>query len=309
MLLFFHLFIGLAAGFILALIFKNKKAIIFCGLGGILPDLIDKPLGEVFLADSLDFGRIYFHTILIVLIILAVGIFIRRYNKKSVALICIAVGMFLHQLGDFMWESLQNWMWPFMGPFTHVEEIYTIPEGAEILLDIAAWIISVITALAVIYFIYRLLPEKLYKGSKPKTAAIICFEAVIAVLTTAAMRYLIMDFFLGGSNGDYFSAMFLHELAAFSEWIFGFVSLILLIVIILFAKQVSKAREEKVYKICGAVCIAAAAAIPVLWIFGINLDAVYGFPTQIVGVIGLLFGGVVLLFMRKKVSDLQNQKN
>jgi hypothetical protein len=44
-----HLVIGLIAGFVLYELCHDQNVIVFCALGSVLPDIVDKPLGHLFL--------------------------------------------------------------------------------------------------------------------------------------------------------------------------------------------------------------------------------------------------------------------
>ena len=68
-------------------------------IGSMLPDLIDKPLGGVIL--PLGNGRIYSHTLLFLLTVLAV--------------LVLVGGTALHQILDFMWQDPQTFLWPLYG--------------------------------------------------------------------------------------------------------------------------------------------------------------------------------------------------
>lgn len=118
-----HLVIGLIAGFILYEIFHDQNVIIFCAIGNVLPDLVDKPLGHIVLNSVLDNGKIYFHSLIIFLLFLITGILVWKYYRSSSFLI-VALGIFIHQIVDFMWKKPVNWYYPFLGPYqteTHQE--------------------------------------------------------------------------------------------------------------------------------------------------------------------------------------------
>ena len=117
MLIIYHIFSGIILGLLFAFIFKEKKAIIFCTLGSVLPDLVDKPLGHLIFAESIGHGRIFFHTLTFFFLMLITGILIYRiYSDRTV--IYISAGMLLHQLTDSMFFNIQDWFWPFLGDFT-----------------------------------------------------------------------------------------------------------------------------------------------------------------------------------------------
>ena len=74
MLIFHHLFLGLIVGIMLAVILSNKWAVLYGGIGAILPDLLDKPLGQILLAETINWGRIYAHTLIIAVILIIMGL-------------------------------------------------------------------------------------------------------------------------------------------------------------------------------------------------------------------------------------------
>ncbi|UUX92164.1 metal-dependent hydrolase [Methanoplanus endosymbiosus] len=117
MLIIYHIFSGILLGLICACIFKEKKAIIFCTLGSILPDLADKPMGHIFLAEEIGHGRIFFHTLTFFFLMFIAGLVICRiYSDRTV--LYISAGMLLHQLADSMFYNLQDWLWPLLGNFS-----------------------------------------------------------------------------------------------------------------------------------------------------------------------------------------------
>ncbi len=111
-----HLVIGLIIGFILYEIFHARSMIIFCAIGSVLPDLVDKVLGRIIFSSSLDNGRIFFHSIGIVLLFMIVGLVVWRYYH-SFSFLVVGFGVLLHQLVDMMWRSPVSWYYPLLGPF------------------------------------------------------------------------------------------------------------------------------------------------------------------------------------------------
>jgi len=111
-----HLLIGLILGFMLYEFFKDKNIIVFCALGSILPDLIDKPLGHIILSSSLDNGKIYFHSLIILVFLCITGIFVWKYYRSS-SFLFVSLGVLVHQILDLMWKHPQNWYYPLLGPY------------------------------------------------------------------------------------------------------------------------------------------------------------------------------------------------
>ncbi len=113
-----HLLAGVLIGLTLTLIFRDRYVIIMAAVGSVLPDLIDKPLGHIFLAKSLDYGRIYAHTLLFISVFLIAGFILSlHYRRVGPIILATIAGILSHQLLDFMWAEAANWCWPVFGPF------------------------------------------------------------------------------------------------------------------------------------------------------------------------------------------------
>jgi inner membrane protein len=85
-------------------------------VGALLPDIIDKPLGHIFLREYLSSGRTYAHTLLFAILITLGGLLIRYRTGKNWMLV-LSLGTFIHLILDEMW--LQQWrstiLWPLYG--------------------------------------------------------------------------------------------------------------------------------------------------------------------------------------------------
>jgi len=111
-----HLLVGILIGILLYLWRRERWLILAAAVGSILPDLIDKPLGYIFLAGSVNFGRIYFHSLIFLLAFVIAGVLI-WWKYRSFVGIALALGVLSHQVLDRMWAEYWNWLWPFFGPF------------------------------------------------------------------------------------------------------------------------------------------------------------------------------------------------
>lgn len=79
-------------------------------LGSLLPDAIDKPLGML-LSDSLSYGRIYTHTLILPGVFGSLALFVyRRYSRTW--LLALAAGTGAHLVLDSMWQSPEILFWP-----------------------------------------------------------------------------------------------------------------------------------------------------------------------------------------------------
>jgi hypothetical protein len=106
MLLFAHL------GLTLAATRQVRGAVLgYLLLGFMLPDIIDKPLGEM-LFGSPAMGLTFAHTLLFLLILLAIA-----YYWQDPHLASLAGGVAAHLILDFMWNLPATLLWPILGPF------------------------------------------------------------------------------------------------------------------------------------------------------------------------------------------------
>jgi len=96
------------------LAFLEKIDIRLLLIGSLLPDIIDKPVGQFFFRDTFSNGRIFSHTILFLLIITLAGFYLNRsYRKPWLLILCF--GTFTHLIFDQMWLTPQTLLWPIYG--------------------------------------------------------------------------------------------------------------------------------------------------------------------------------------------------
>ncbi|MDD2473955.1 MULTISPECIES: metal-dependent hydrolase [unclassified Methanoculleus] len=115
-----HLFLGLILGLAIAGRIGDRRLIGFAALGAVLPDLLDKPVGHLLLAESLDSGRTVGHGLLFVMLLLIAGIVLER-RRGSFALLAVATGVLSHQVLDLMWTMPVSWYFPLLGPYEPYE--------------------------------------------------------------------------------------------------------------------------------------------------------------------------------------------
>jgi inner membrane protein len=83
-------------------------------VGSLLPDIIDKPIGQVFFRETFSNGRIFAHTLLFLIVLAGIGFFLfKRY--RQVWMLTLAAGTFTHLILDSMWESPATLFWPLLG--------------------------------------------------------------------------------------------------------------------------------------------------------------------------------------------------
>jgi len=83
-------------------------------IGSLLPDIIDKPIGQYFFYETFYNGRIFAHTLLFLVLITAVGYYLYK-SRKQLWMLTLAAGTFMHIAMDEMWQVLGTFFWPFLG--------------------------------------------------------------------------------------------------------------------------------------------------------------------------------------------------
>ena len=86
----------------------------FLLLGSLLPDIIDKPIGQLLFRDTFSNGRIFSHTLLFFILVTITGIYLFRAGRKS-WLSVIAFGIFTHLIFDQIWNIPKTLLWPLYG--------------------------------------------------------------------------------------------------------------------------------------------------------------------------------------------------
>lgn len=117
MLLFGHIGVTLGVFFVLGIFIPRLRTIIdpkYLVIGALLPDLVDKPLGRVIFASTLENGRIIGHTLLFSLTFSLIGLYL--YKKRGdLRIISLSIGSFFHLMEDQMWASPKTLFWPLLG--------------------------------------------------------------------------------------------------------------------------------------------------------------------------------------------------
>jgi len=113
---FFHLFTGIILGFLASDLLHDRRWLIPCAVGAILPDLIDKPIGYLLFPATIGYGRIYSHALIAAILVIALGGIIWKI-KQDPGVLAVGVGILSHQILDMMWLQPKNWYYPLLGPF------------------------------------------------------------------------------------------------------------------------------------------------------------------------------------------------
>jgi hypothetical protein len=90
-------------------------------LASLLPDIIDKPIGRIFLRGRFDSGRLYAHTLLANVALFSVLFFMRGRSKRKFVL--VPISSLLHIAEDGVFATPKLFWWPLFGtsfPKDHV---------------------------------------------------------------------------------------------------------------------------------------------------------------------------------------------
>ncbi|OGO00481.1 MAG: hypothetical protein A2Y58_00205 [Chloroflexi bacterium RBG_13_51_52] len=83
-------------------------------VGSLLPDIIDKPVGQYFFRDTFNNGRIFSHTLLFLIVISAIGFYLLKKHRQK-WMLAVAAGTFAHLILDEMWQVPVTLFWPLLG--------------------------------------------------------------------------------------------------------------------------------------------------------------------------------------------------
>ena len=117
-----HVGIALGVAFaIVRILIKSpdpKTFIIIVGLAAVLPDLIDKPVGLLY--GYQGGGRLFAHTLLFSVIVMAVSLVVWRVaTRRELAIsflpLLFTLAVWIHLLLDLMWEDPEILFWPAYG--------------------------------------------------------------------------------------------------------------------------------------------------------------------------------------------------
>jgi membrane-bound metal-dependent hydrolase YbcI (DUF457 family) len=146
MLLFAHVGLALAAGRMF-----RRANLAFLALGSMLPDIIDKPLGQL-VNGTPAMGRTLSHTLLFLLLISALALYLRDARLAS-----LSGGVLTHLVLDFMWASPVILLWPLLGPFPQAAAMDAWSYMGMLLADLRDPFILIPECLGLAEIIYLLL--------------------------------------------------------------------------------------------------------------------------------------------------------
>lgn len=121
---FFHLLTGLILGLFISDVSGDRRWVLPCTVGAVLPDLIDKFIGHVLFPVTIGYGRIYAHSLSTAMLILIIGVLYWK-TQTDPGVFALGIGILSHDILDLMWRMPENWYYPLLGPFKgHLPEDY-----------------------------------------------------------------------------------------------------------------------------------------------------------------------------------------
>ena len=127
-------------------------------LASIFPDIVDKPLGQVLLRETVSNGRIYCHTLLFLALVTVLGLLV-YWRLSWTWLLVIAFGTGTHLVLDSMWRWPQTLFWPAYGwTFEKLDLDHWIDRVWHgLLTDSALYVVEIIGLMVMAWFLWNLL--------------------------------------------------------------------------------------------------------------------------------------------------------
>ena len=158
MFFFFHLFTGIVLGLLIGDLISDRRWIIPCVIGAILPDVIDKPLNFIVFPAINGAGRFLFHNLLVLIVLTVIGFLVWNYYRSPVIL-ALDIGILSHQILDSMWTEPVRWLYPLLGPSPAEDASapdFIISLLEKELFNPSEWIMLILLGLGLLaYFKYR----------------------------------------------------------------------------------------------------------------------------------------------------------
>jgi membrane-bound metal-dependent hydrolase YbcI (DUF457 family) len=197
------MFIGAVLGLLLYQWTGRRWMVPVIAIGAILPDLIDKPLGHLLLQNSLDYGRIYAHSLLFLGIMVMAAAVLWK-TRSSLLLAVVAVGIGTHLILDAMWDLPISLFWPLLGPFQggHFPDYFASSLIVEITSPLE-WMFG-ITVVSILVVLYRdrlgQMGARAVRALEPLRLPVIAFMLILGALTIAAGVYTSLTTWVDGQN-------------------------------------------------------------------------------------------------------------
>jgi len=126
-------------------------------VGSLLPDIVDKPVGQFFFRETFSNGRIFCHTLLFLILVTVAGIYLYRRHSKT-WLLAFSFGTLTHLIFDQMWLTPRTLFWPLLGlTFERLDISNWMPNIFHALLtDPVVYIPELVGAVTLSWFVWLL---------------------------------------------------------------------------------------------------------------------------------------------------------
>lgn len=130
-------------------------------IGSLLPDIIDKPVGQFFFRATFNNGRIFCHTLLFLILVTVAGIYLYRCYSKT-WLLTFSFGTLTHLIFDQMWCAPRTLFWPILGlTFQRADISNWMPDIFQALLtNPVVYLPELVGAVILIWFAWLLLHRR-----------------------------------------------------------------------------------------------------------------------------------------------------
>jgi inner membrane protein len=144
----------------------------FVLLGSLLPDILDKPIGQILFRETFSNGRIFAHTLVFLLLLSIAGLALYLRRGKS-WLLLLSFGTAGHLIEDSIWRAPVTFLWPLLG--------WTFPAG-----DMTGWV--------------RRILENLFTNSVVYIPELIGLAILVSAFVVLVRRRKFLAFILKGHS-------------------------------------------------------------------------------------------------------------
>lgn len=133
----------------------------FVLLGSLLPDIIDKPVGQLFFRQTFSNGRIFSHTLIFLVLLSLAGLALYQTKRKQWGIV-LAFGVFAHLLLDQMWLDPRTLLWPIYGFTFERADLTNWAQNilSSLLSDPAVYVPEIVGGVILLIFLVRLIRNK-----------------------------------------------------------------------------------------------------------------------------------------------------
>ncbi|MBL7125475.1 MAG: metal-dependent hydrolase, partial [Dehalococcoidales bacterium] len=130
-------------------------------IGSLLPDFIDKPIGQFFFRDTFSNGRIFYHTLLFLILITLAGYYLYQ-NRGKLWLLVLSFGTGMHLVQDQMWLEPRTLLWPLYGFAFEKLDLTHWAQGIlhTLLTEPTVYIPEILGAMILIWFVLALVRRR-----------------------------------------------------------------------------------------------------------------------------------------------------